>query len=343
MRPSPRRARVLIAGAALAACGCDVETRTYRVVSDASADVTRDAADGGSDGGSDDVATPRDVSQVEPTPTSCATRVVGCGMVPVPGGAFAMGDTGAANAAPVLPSVTVGPFWIDRYEVTVARFQVFLESVPAGSRAPSGPVAYPRGALPFEGSVDAEAELASFVGETTRNPGCNYGATPPREGHPMNCLDWATAQAFCVWDGGRLPTEAEWEFAARGADGRAYPWGATAGQACTSVVGARRTGTCAVDDEAFARIASPFSALQLVGNVWEWTADWFAPFTDPVCWQSSARAEPLCASHADPAYRVIRGGAWDATEDQYARAGTRFGRVPSHRDSRHGFRCARSR
>ncbi len=147
------------------------------------------------------------------TQRSCAAMgTPGCGMVAITGGTFTMGEaTVANNATPVQPMTTVGNFAIDTYEVTVARFRAF---VAAGRPVPTGSVMYRGGAMPFEGTVSTEAEL---------NCGSANYPRGDRENHPINCANWATAQAFCVWDGGRLPTQAEWEFAARGSAVRPFP------------------------------------------------------------------------------------------------------------------------
>ncbi len=147
---------------------------------------------------------------------SCATMgTPGCGMVSISGGTFTMGEASMAyNASPVQPDTTVGNFAIDAYEVTVARFRAF---VAAGRPAPTGPVMYRGRAMAFEGTVNTDSELNG-------SSSANYPRSD-RENHPINYVNWATAQAFCVWDGGRLPTQVEWEFAARGMDGRPFPWG----------------------------------------------------------------------------------------------------------------------
>lgn len=171
------------------------------------------------------------------------------GSVAVPGGPFMMGCNADADPAcgdDEYPyhEVTLSSFSIDQTEVTVGAWQTCVD---AGACAP----------LP---ATDGAG-----------NP-CDYSA----DDHPAFCLDWFQASDFCTWRGGLLPTEAQWEKAARGADGRVYPWG-DASPTCTLAhysacdeftrtlpVGSKPAG------------ASPYGALDMTGNVSEWVADWYS-------------------------------------------------------------------
>jgi len=237
-------------------------------------------------------------------------------------------STGARDAAPVQPNISVSAFRIDAYEVTVGRFRAFWN---AGHPAPASPIRYPGGSIAWNGPVTEPA---------SSDPNCNWPSARGDD-HPINCVDWETAQAFCVWDGGRLPTAAEWEFAARGTDGRSFAWGSSApddAHACRS----SGDGTCAIGTHLAGD--SAFGVHDMTGNVREWNADWYEPYTDTGCWGGVARADPLCTTpSADPSLNghVVPGGSWvNHLELQWMHSATRYWGVAAYVPGE-GFRCAR--
>ena len=182
----------------------------------------------------------------------------------------------------------------------------------------------------------------------------------------INCVDWGSANNFCEWRGGRLPTEAEWEYAARGSDGRKYPWG-------NQAPGPRLLNACGSECVAFGRTkgknwsgmygssdgyettspvgsypsgASLFGALDMAGNVWEWTSDWY-DWYKPYQSFSGKRVTYGVNFSENPSgpstgsFRVVRGGCWDSFDPSSVRAALRVGAEPTNRASGVGFRCAR--
>jgi serine/threonine-protein kinase len=235
------------------------------------------------------VATPSGTSDSNdfPEPVDFRTRPVdGMVMVYVPGGTFPMGSTEKepeANADEMpRHMVTLDAFWIDRTEVTNAQFVEFLNQ--HGKNSPQGT----RMIALDEGYTQISQEGDEFV------------TTKAALDRPVVMVTWHGAAAYCRWAGGRLPTEAEWEYAARGPEGNPYPWGSEPPSCdlanhgtCVGVpvnVGSRPAG------------ASWCGALDMAGNVWEWVGDWFGPYQD------LPQANPTGPATGE--VPVLRGGGW---------------------------------
>ena len=256
---------------------------------------------------------------------------VGCprDMIHVPRATFSMGSTAGVGNEDEHPQhqVTLTGYCIDKTEVTVA---AYTQCVASGTcmGAPE----------PAKDGWDAL---------------CN-GKRVDRQDHPINCVDWNQATAYCAWVKKRLPSEAEWEYAARGGEGRTYPWGndppsAKRLNACGSECRAlgKRLGlgdwNVMYEDndrwEATAPVgsfqsgASPFGALDMAGNVWEWTADRYGAYT------AGASTNPYGPEEGTA--RVIRGGGWRYNDASWVRGALRYRNAPTDRDSRLGLRCAR--
>jgi formylglycine-generating enzyme required for sulfatase activity len=221
-------------------------------------------------------------------------------MVLVPAGTFMMGSNDGDPDEKPVHQVRVNAFWMDTTEVTVA---AYAACVRAGSCAAAA----------------------------TPNQYCN-GNKSDRQSHPVNCVSWDEAGAYCAWANKRLPTEEEWEYAARGSDGRKYPWGneAPGSQLCWDGEGSDlgkgiRLTTCAVGSYSSGR--SPFGLFDMAGNVWEWT--------------SSGHSADYSKNRTNDA-RVIRGGSWNDSVASVVRGAFRSRYAPSFRPVTLGFRCSRA-
>jgi sulfatase modifying factor 1 len=281
-----------------------------------------------------------------------------CEAIGLPRGVFAMGrslSSAANNVCPLaatcepdeLPehSVTLSPYELDRFEVTVGRFRRFVNSwdykgLPAGAGgdavvAGAGWQIAWNDSLPV--SIEAlEKELACGAGATwTPTPGA-------RENLPVTCVTWYEAFAFCAWDGGRLPTEAEWEFAAAGSGANLYPWGEAYPTAELAVYDCSQDATqCAMAPLRPAAVgslpagANAWGHRDLAGNVYEWSLDSIAPYP--------AQAVDDYAFITD-SFRVFRGGAFDVPATNL-RAVARLDAAPGEGGQAGdvGLRCARAR
>ena len=220
----------------------------------------------------------------------------GSEMVLIPGGAFEMGDhfnEGDSNELPV-HTVALDAFYMDKTEVTVGQFKTFLDDSDynwTGSRA----------------SVDKYS---------------------PTDDHPMIYVTWDDAVAYAEWVGKRLPTEAEWEYAARGGlQGQRYPWGGEVDN--TKANYGNNAGTTTVTDS---YPANGYGLYDVAGNVWEWCADWYGSDY----YSNSPAKNPLGPDTGSK--RVLRGGNWYSNTGSL-RVAYRNGNYPNNRYYYYGFRC----
>jgi formylglycine-generating enzyme required for sulfatase activity len=233
------------------------------------------------------------------------------GMVLVTGGSFEMGSIDHANAQPIR-QVQVDAFWIDETEVTVEAYAACVDD---------GTCNAPRS------SID-----------------CNW-MVAGRDAHPVNCVTWLEAYTYCAWVGGgsrRLPTEAEWEKAARGTDARTYPWGDVPDASCSHVVmddaaaggaGCGNDSTMPVGSKMLGN--SPYGARDMAGNTWEWVADWYSGSYDET--ETDNPTGPVMGT-----LRVTRGGSWNGTEPSYFHTTYRNAYASTVSVASVGFRCART-
>ena len=242
-------------------------------------------------------ATPAELTA---TPTEAAPEKVEVPMVAIPAGEFIMGSDRGVERPP--HTVFVEAFEIDMFEVTNEQFARFVEE--------TGYV------------TDAEKAGDSMTWRT-------YAEGKPK--HPVVKVSWNDAVAFCKWAGKRLPTEAEWEKAARGTDGRIYPWGNEWDPAKANTKESGYRGTTIVGS--FPDGASPYGVMDMAGNVAEWTADWFQPYP------GYPGGDPE-AQYFGEKYRVIRGGGWFSDKELVRTTARSCSSVTLANDDV-GFRCAR--
>jgi formylglycine-generating enzyme required for sulfatase activity/serine/threonine protein kinase len=277
------------------------------------------------------VPVPSAVAAASATAATCPS-----GMLPIPGGSFFMGsDDGLALEKPA-HQVMLAPFCIDEFEVTVEAYKACSD---AGRCKRAGT------ANDWAGIADKERKAF--------DPLCNIRAAEKNGRHPINCVDWDMADKFCREAGKRLPTEAEWEFSARGPDGRKYPWGDddpspghlnACGKECVAwglKNGIDEKAMYEADDGfantapvgSFPGGASRYGVKDVVGNVWEWVADWYGAYPK--------EEERNPTGPGDGTERVIRGGAWNGSYAAWVRPTFRYKDAPGKRSYGIGFRCAK--
>lgn len=217
----------------------------------------------------------------------CVFDTLGCGvwpgMVVVPGGQFEMGSSLEADEEPIR-WVHVDTFWMDQTEVTRAMYQ---QCVDAGQCSPP--------LFPWHENH------------------CNWW--DEADDHPVNCVTWNQAQSYCSWADKRLPTEAEWEKAARGIDGQPFPWGNLPSPNCDYLVMSNGWPGCAEEPHDIVTVEvgsrplgdSPYGAKDMAGNVSEWVADIYAPY-EP---QDTHNPSGPPSEGGQMVLHVMRGGSWN--------------------------------
>jgi len=219
-------------------------------------------------------------------------------MVFVPAGAFTMGSNDWWPKTQPEHKRFVKGFYIDKYEVTLERYAAFIKAT--GHSAP---------------------------------PNWIEGKIPPEKaGHPVTYVSWFDADAFCRWEGKHLPSEEQWEKAARGTDKRAFPWGERFSRKKANTPQFGYGNTMKVGS--FSEGVSPYGAYDMAGNAWEWVDNWFKPYPGN--------------RHPDENYgerfKVLRGGSWyDCTYYKCGISAPSYNRIffnPETKNNNFGFRCA---
>ncbi len=234
------------------------------------------------------------------TPTSTITPTPPPDMVFVPAGDFTMGSNEGETDEKPAHTVYLDAFWIDKFEVTNKQYATCLNA----------------------GKCSRPSETKSFTRDA-------YFSNAQYNNYPVVYVNWEQAKTYCEWASKRLPTEAEWEKAARGTDSRTYPWGNTFDKNLLNSSEGGKGDTMAIGS--YPGGASPYGAMDMAGNVWEWVADGYGSYssgtqrnpTGPSSWQN----------------RVFRGGAWNNIRDG-VRTVVRVNLIQTYSFRDVGFRCA---
>ena len=278
-------------------------------------------------------------SLLSPVQAAEFTGKDGAPLVLIAEGPFLRGNQESQGDADEHPqrTITLSAFHIDKYEVTNRRYRTFLKAT--GHRLP-------------EHCCDPSLNLWKGT-----------GIAENLLDHPVVNVDWHDAVAYCAWAGKRLPTEAEWEKAARGSDGREYPWGnqhdrmrangvsywsgtdfgspeearawwdSENGAGVIATRGVQRILTLPVTE--LEKGATPDGLMHMAGNVWEWTADWY----DPKAYESMEERDPKGPEGGE--FKVHRGGSW-LNHRGLLRSAVRDGSRPTMRNHGTGFRCVKT-
>ena len=229
----------------------------------------------------------------------------GMPLVFVPAGKFTMGSDLSSDEQPV-HQIALVAFWIDQTEVTNAKYAKCVA----------------------DGGCTHPSSTSSYTHDS-------YYGNSEFDDYPVIYVDWNQANVYCSWAGRRLPTEAEWEKAARGTDGRTYPWGEEI--SCTYANYFDGSKYCVGDTapvSSYTDGASIYGALNMAGNVWEWVS---SLYQDNPYVATDGRED-----FASSGSRVLRGGAWDNYGGGNVRSAYRDGYVPASTDDSVGFRCSLS-
>jgi sulfatase modifying factor 1 len=229
-------------------------------------------------------------------------------LVVIPAGEFTMGHKDSYDTLPVR-KITLPAFAIDKYEVTNKRYKRFIDAT--GYKVPW--------------SQDPAVVAYNWDWQKRMYP-------EGKGDDPVVLVSWEDARAFCSWAGKRLPTEAEWEKAARGAEGKPYPWGNdwTNGKANTQESGLKQTAPVGKFKDDVSKYGE-YGVNDLAGNVSEWVEEWFAPYP----------GNPMTSYEARNKYRVLRGGSWDYAH-AIANGYSRQYATPQSQMTAIGFRCVKA-
>ncbi len=303
---------------------------------------------------------PRDDATIATGAGAAPHRVAGSteGMVLLPGGRFLMGNGDPAVGYPQdgegpVREVTLRPFWLAETAVTNAQFAAFVDATGHPTDAETYGWSFVFGGLlpddfPDTRGVAAAPWWREVHGADWRHPdGPQSSLDDARMQHPVVHVSYADAMAYCAWAGGRLPTEAEWEYAARGGlEQKRYPWGddLTPGGVHLCNIWQGTFPSANTNDDGHYGAApvrsyppNGFGLYEMTGNAWEWCADWFSPGFHITAAHDNPEGPPLGT------HRVIRGGSYLCHESYCYRyrVAARSANTPDSTTGNTGFRVAR--
>ena len=236
----------------------------------------------------------------------------------IPGGTFQMGSENGEDDERPVHSVTLDAFWMDQTEVTNAMYSTFLSAM--GNQNEGGVI--------WLDAADENVDIYQQNGEWRVRTGMEF--------NPVREVSWYGAVAYCAWAGRTLPTEAQWEYAARGGlAGAVYPWGNETPSCSLGAQNGAHYDSCLPDDTIPVASFTPngYGLFDIAGNVWEWVTDWYGPY-------SSAAVENPSGAESG-AGRVLRGGSWNVIREGM-RVSNRIGDAPEDSGNTLGFRCSLS-
>jgi len=279
-----------------------------------------------------------------PAPQAIELRVWeadGAEMVFVPAGEFVMGSEELGDDERPVHRVYLDGFWIDRYEVTNERFARFVDATGYQTEAEQRGWGWVSPPLPSD-IGEEQRGVEEIEGADWRHPRGPDSDIEGKPDHPVVLVSWNDAHAYCRWAGKHLPSEAQWEKAARGPaapgqagdseHGRRYAWGDEFDSARANTRESEQGDTTPVGSFS-PQGDSPYGASDMTGNVWEWVADWYG---------SDTYSQALVANPPGPAtgtYKILRGGSWPFDE-VYARTAFRYNVKPDYTYDFAGFRCS---
>jgi len=255
---------------------------------------------------------PTEAATETPEPTATET-ILGIGstriremdgmeQVYVPAGDFIMGSENGYDHERPVRTVYLDSYWIDKYEVTNGQYQACVKNGPC-----------------------------RLLQQSDSNLRPDYYGNSSYDNYPVIFVDWRQAKAYCEWAGGDLPTEAQWEKAARGTDGREYPWGNE--EPDKNYANFDRDIGDTSEVGRYVKGASPYGAMDMAGNVWEWVNDWYGDY------DVNDTYNPMGNDHGSD--RITRGGSW-YMRTMYIKTAFRQSREPDSKYSGLGFRCVTS-